>query len=50
MGVVPLLVISSTAQKMEDLQYTMLLIRTGVVLTLTTLCEAGIILGFIAIK
>jgi hypothetical protein len=50
MGVVPLLVIACTAHKMEVVQYTMLLICTGVVLTLTALCEAGIIVDFIAVK
>jgi hypothetical protein len=44
------LVISCTAHKMEVVQYTMLLICTGVVLTLRALCEAGIILDFIAVK
>jgi hypothetical protein len=49
-GLVPPLVISSTAQKMEVVQYTILLICTAVVSTLTALCEAGIIQDFIAVK
>jgi hypothetical protein len=49
-GVVSLLVISSTAQKMEDVQYTILLICTGGVKTQTALHEAVIILDFIAAK
>ena len=49
-GVVSLLVISSTAQKMEDVQYTILLICTGGVETQTALHEAVIILDFIAAK
>ena len=36
-GVVPLLVISSTAQKMEVVQYTILLICTGVVFNTNSL-------------
>lgn len=49
-GVVSLLVSSSTDQIMEVVQYTILLICTGVVLTVTALCVAGIILDFIAVK
>lgn len=49
-GVVLLLVISSTVQKMEVVQNSVLLICAGAVLTLTALCVAGIILDFMAIK
>lgn len=49
-GVVLLSVISSPIQKMEVVQKTVLLICTGVVLTLTALCVADIVLDFMAVK